>query len=246
MDTVPQKIDSDEESTALKKKRLWRNIFLLNLCVSIFLIGIFWVPLKVLEISDFAESPSVNLPKKGEADKKIQSETVPAVYVKNILPYRHIMINASSEKDWIFFDFSRGAVVDIHDSTSLEWDLAFRRGKVITNGGATNSFGSAGAKDLGKIDFVTLAEAPLDSYVQDSSTRTETENKTLNKWYTYNYITHKLRAKKNVFAMRTAKGKYAKVQFLSFYCANKETGCIRMRYVFQKNGGNSFLKTPTS
>ena len=35
-------------------------------------------------------------------------------------------------------------MVEIHDPSSLEWDLAFRRGKVISNGGATNKFGKAG------------------------------------------------------------------------------------------------------
>lgn len=246
MDTFPNKTDPIDEAAVLKKKRLWRNIFLLNLCATIFLIGIFWVPLKVLEISDFANSPSVNLPQKGLADKKVSDEAMPATYVKNILTPKKILINASSDKDWVFFDFSRGTMVDIYDQTSLEWDLAFRRGKVITNGGATNKFGASGAKDLGEIDFDTLAEAPLDSYIEDSATRTETENKVLNKWYKYNYITHKLTAKKNVFAIRTAKSKYAKVQFLSFYCANKETGCIKMRYVFQENGNNSFVRKSNS
>jgi len=245
LDTFPQKIDLDA-AAALKKKRLWRNIFLLNLCISIFLIGIFWVPLKVLEVGDFFASPSVNLPQKGQAGKVPQNNPAPAVYVANMLRPRHVLINASSEDDWTYFDFSRGAVVDIYDPSSLEWDLAFRRGKIITNGGATNRFGSAGANDLGEVDFDMLAEAPAEEYIPDSATRTETENKILKKWYKYNYITHKLTAKKNVFAIRTAKGKYAKVQFLSFYCENRETGCIRMRYVFQENGSNRFLKTPAS
>ncbi|MFQ5673492.1 MAG: HmuY family protein [Nitrospinales bacterium] len=245
MDTFSRKIDPDA-TAALKKKRLWRNIFLLNLCVTIFLIGIFWVPLKVLEVGDFFSSPSVNLPKKGRIDKTLQNNPVPAVYVANLLAPKSVLINASSEDDWVYFDFSRGSVVDIHDPSSLEWDLAFRRGKVITNGGATNRFGSAGANDLGTVDFDTLAEAPAAEYTADSATRTETENKVLKKWYKYNYITHKLTAKKNVFAVRTAKGKYAKVQFLSFYCENRETGCIRMRYVFQENGDNRFSKTPGS
>ena len=42
--------------------------------------------------------------------------------------------------------------------------------------------------------------------------------------------------------MRTADSKFAKVQFKSFYCENKETGCIKMQYVYQDNGSNSFQK----
>ena len=84
--------------------------------------------------------------------------------------------------------------VKIHDPTSLEWDLAFRRGKVISNGGATNKFGKAGLVDLGDVQFETLLEVPQQNYVQDITTRTETENPVLLKWYKYNYLTHKLTA----------------------------------------------------
>jgi hypothetical protein len=42
--------------------------------------------------------------------------------------------------------------------------------------------------------------------------------------------------------MKTADSKYAKVKFLDFYCANKETGCIKMQYVYQENGSNQFTK----
>jgi hypothetical protein len=42
--------------------------------------------------------------------------------------------------------------------------------------------------------------------------------------------------------MRTSDGKFAKVQFLSFYCADKQPGCIQMKYVYQDEGTKSFLK----
>ena len=79
----------------------------------------------------------------------------------------------------------------------------------------------------------------------DVSTRTDTENPAILKPYNYNYLTHKLKAKKNVYAARTANNKFAKFQFLDFYCDNKEVGCIKIRFVYQGNGSNSFLKSPT-
>ena len=100
--------------------------------------------------------------------------------------------------------------------------------------------------DLGDVEFETLLEVPQQNYVQDITTRTETENPVLLKWYKYNYLTHKLTAKRNVYGLRTSDNKYAKVQFLSFYCDNKETGCIKLRYVYQKNGSNSFFKNSGS
>ncbi len=230
---APQNID--------KKRKMWRNLFLLNLCLSLLLIGIFWLPAKLIQMEDFWNSPSVNLPQKGEAVKPNN----PPIAQKpaNLLDTQYVTVNASSEKDWTYFDFSRGSVVKIHDPTSLEWDLAFRRGKVISNGGATNKIGKAGLIDLKSGKFEEIAEVPTEPYIPDIATKTETENPVLLKWYKYNYLTHKLTAKKNVYAVRTADNKYAKVQFLSFYCDNKETGCIKMRFSYQQDGSPRFVKT---
>jgi len=224
-----------------KKKLLWKNLFLTNLCISLLLIGIFWLPQKLTSVNEFLDSPSVNLPEQGEIIKG--SDAVQGVRNErsNLLSTSYAVINASSEKDWAYFDLSRGATVDIHDKSSLEWDLAFRRGKVKSNGGATNKFGKAGLIDLKDVEYESVTEVPTESYIQDSSTRTEEENKVLLKWYKYNYLTHVMSAKKNVYAFRTADNKYAKLQFLSFYCENDETGCIKIRYTYQNDGSNSFL-----
>jgi len=234
--------DPEAEITAFeKRKKLWRNIFLLNLCISVLLVGFFWVPIKFVQMENFLNSPSVNLPQEGEAPK-LNTAAVPAPSMGTLLTTQTVTINASSEKDWAYFDFSRGAVVEIHDPSSLEWDLAFRRGKVISNGGATNKFGKAGLIQMKEDRFDAVAQVPTENYIEDTTTKTETVSPVLLKWYKYNYLTHKLSPKKNVYALRTADSKFAKVQFKSFYCENKETGCIKMQYVYQNNGSNSFEK----
>ena len=224
-----------------KKKKLWRNIFLLNLCISVLLVGFFWVPIKFVQMENFLNSPSVNLPQEGEAPNP-NLAAVPVPSGDSLLTTQTVTINASSEKDWAYFDFSRGAVVEIHDPSSLEWDLAFRRGKVISNGGATNKFGKAGLIQLEETQFDAVVQVPTENYIEDTSSKTETENPVLLKWYKYNYLTHKLTPKKNVYAFRTADTKFAKIHFKSFYCENKETGCIKMQFVYQNNGSNSFEK----
>ena len=227
-----------------KKRKLRRNIFLLNLCISLLLVGIFWLPAKLVQVNSFLNSPSVNLPGKGQMAKKPEEKVEPAPKsFANLMPTQVTTLNASSEKDYVYFDFSSGKSVRILDSSSLEWDLAFRRGKVISNGGASTRLGKAGLLDLGVVDFDMVAEVPMDNYIQDVAAKTETENPVLIKWYNYNYFTHKLTAKKNIYAVRTANGKFAKLEFLSFYCDNKEAGCVKIRYVYQDNGSNSFLKT---
>ena len=228
-----------------KKKQLWRNLFLLNLCVSLLLVGIFWLPSKLEQVADFLNSPSVNIPEEGKMVKKpvveVEPEPEPAKPT-NLLATQVTTVNASSEKEYVYFDFSSGKPVNILDTSSLEWDMAFRRGKVISNGGASSKLGKAGLIDLGVVEFDEVTEVPMDNYIQDMAAKTETENPVLLKWYNYNYFTHKLTAKKNSYAVRTANGKFAKFQFMSFYCDNKEAGCIKIRYVYQDNGSNSFLK----
>ena len=95
------------------------------------------------------------------------------------------------------------------------------------------------------MDFDAVDQVPNRPFVEDRATRTQTENESLADWYKYNYITHKLTPRKNVYIIRTADGKYAKVQFLGFYCANKEPGCIQFRYVYQDAGTPNFLKPET-
>ncbi len=160
----------------VKKRKLWRNIFVLNLCVSLLLVGIFWLPAKLVDLDDFLKSPSVNVPGEGEMAEKSDDKPEPAPKSPtNLMSTQLTTINASSEKEFVYFDFSSGKPVKILDRSSLEWDLAFRRGKVISNGGASSQLGQAGLIDLGTVEFDSVVEVPRDSYVQDSAARTETE-----------------------------------------------------------------------
>ncbi|MBT5985740.1 MAG: hypothetical protein HOG74_03980, partial [Nitrospina sp.] len=67
-----------KEEQTLKKKKLWRNLFLLNLCISFLLIGLYWVPIKMVQLESFVGSPSVNLPKEGVVPISNTSPVQPA------------------------------------------------------------------------------------------------------------------------------------------------------------------------
>lgn len=224
-----------------KKRKMWRNLFILNLCISLVLMGLFWLPHKFVQLNKFLGSssvePSRNAPKFMDSNQEAKPQ--PPSHLKES---RFAMINATSEENWTYFDFSRGKQVDIFDQSSREWDLAFRRGNVLTNGGATNKFGKGGVLDLGEVDFDSVDQVPNRPFVADEATRTETKNEALAQWYKYNYITHKLTPRKHVYIVKAADGRYAKVQFLGFYCANKEPGCVQIRYTFQDNGTPNFMK----
>ena len=65
-DTSRENADRGHNPQAVKKKTMLKNIFFINLCVNFLLIGLFWLPLKLENLEEFINSPSVNLPKEGE------------------------------------------------------------------------------------------------------------------------------------------------------------------------------------
>ena len=149
-------------------------------------------------------------------------------------------INAFSLKDWIYFDFSKGAVVSISDRTSHDWDMGFRRAKIISNSGASNPSGRGGIAAIENAEFVSVMEAPESGYMIDiSKNALETENPVIDRWYLYNYMTHELKPKKNIYIIRTADGKYVKIQIMKFYCEGL-AGCYTIKYVYQGNGSRRF------
>lgn len=240
-DSSSKNIPPQLSPEARKKKKMWRNLFILNLCITIFLIGLYWLPIKLEQMGGFLDKPSMKDKQTTGPSRAGDAQSVAAVN-PNLLPTSTIVIDATNEEKWTYFDFSRGQQVKIHDPSSLEWDLAFRRGKIISNGGATNKFGQAGLINLGEVSFDAVENVPLAEFIADKATRTQTESPVLLQWYKYNYISHKLTARKNIYVMRTSDGKFAKIQFMSFYCADKQPGCIQMKYAYQDEGTKSFLK----
>ncbi|MEE8370315.1 MAG: HmuY family protein, partial [Dehalococcoidia bacterium] len=117
-------------------------------------------------------------------------------------------IDARSRQEWAYFDFSSGTSVSTTQDT-LDWDLAFRRNDLITNGGETNPVGAGGAVDLGD---VSLEEAvvPADGYLSDVIDESEgIENPALDKWYKYSWATHVISSRNHTYAVRTATGESA-------------------------------------
>lgn len=150
------------------------------------------------------------------------------------------IINASSLDEWVYFDFSQGSTVNVPDRSSLGWDLGFRRSSITSNGGETNPKSMGGIIELPGRDFKSIVEAPDAGYTIDTRIGpVETENQAIKKWYTYSYWTHVLKPKDSVYIIRTADGKYAKMNILNFYCG-KLPGCYTIRYVYQGNGSRKF------
>ena len=140
-------------------------------------------------------------------------------------------LDASAGDGWRRFDFARNAVVD-----SGSWDIAFRRHHLIAAPGA-------GIADLGAVAFDSVREVP------DAGGRyapTEFERDTVNpgvgKWYAYSMVSHLLKPKGHVYAVRTADGHYAKLEILAYYCRDVGAACYTVRYAFQGDGSRRVAK----
>lgn len=133
-------------------------------------------------------------------------------------------LDASSTERWRTFDFDRAAVVD-----SGAWDVAFRRFHLITGPGG-------GIVDLGPIPFDSVAELPDNGYLANAVAAGDTTNPAVGKWYEYSMLSHLLNSKHHVYAVRTPRGKYAKLELLAYYCKDAGTACLTFRYSYQGNG----------
>jgi hypothetical protein len=148
-------------------------------------------------------------------------------------------VEATSPDRWVFFDFSRGSVVE--RARPLDWDIAFKRFRMIVNGGPGYS-GSGAIADLGAIAFDDVAAAPDTGWVLSTAGR-DSANAALLRWYEYGWSSHILRPKPRVFAVRTADGKYGKLRIVSYYCPGATPGCITFEYVYAGGGGPMLLRT---
>jgi len=132
-------------------------------------------------------------------------------------------LDASSTDRWRRFDFRRSAAVD-----SGGWDIAFRRFHVITAPGG-------GVVDLGPVAFDSVQELPADGYLANTTT-SDTTNPGMGKWYAYSVLSHLLTSKRHVYGVRTAAGRYAKLELLAYYCRDVGTACVTFQYAYQGDG----------
>ena len=131
-------------------------------------------------------------------------------------------LDATSAEAWRNFSFRLGAVVDGHG------DLAFKRYAIVAGPGA-------GILDLGETAFGQVRTVPADGYLANEGAA-EPRNPAIASWYTYGFFTHVLSPKPHVWAVRTADGRYAKLEMVAYYCPGPQPGCPTFRYVYQGDG----------
>ncbi|MDH4182726.1 MAG: hypothetical protein OEV92_00760 [Nitrospinota bacterium] len=148
------------------------------------------------------------------------------------------VLDASARDKWVHFSFARMAAATSEkiSSGSDDWDILFRRAKILTNGGATGKNGKAEVAVLLGAKFEEMKAPPSEGYYKDLATDNiqENVNPALEKWYDYDFLTHKLRAKNALYVMKTARGEFVKFQLLNYYCGGV-SGCYTIKYEFMGN-----------
>lgn len=165
---------------------------------------------------------------------------------------KEVMIDATAWDTWTYYSFSQGKEVEISDpSTSMDWDIGFHRYDVRLNCGASGP-GNGGSIDLGVIDFNTLSQVPISGYIENDSIDiievfimppdlvTVPGDTVMASWMNFTGPPPVYTVTNNIFAIKTADGKYVKVWLKSFHNENAESGYVTMEYVYQPDGSNVF------
>ena len=161
-------------------------------------------------------------------------------------------VNSTNGTAWKYFSFTANDTVDITDPLSKEWDLAFQRYRIRTNGGpsgggfgtAANSYtkGQGGFDALKTFSDTTtfVNDAPMQIAVQQGYA-TYIVNPVLYTWFTMQFATQgtQIIPSDYIFIVKTASGKYAKVWFKSYYNALNQSGHITFQYKYQPDGSKN-------
>lgn len=151
---------------------------------------------------------------------------------------RDLPADTGNTGHFTLFRLADSSVVPAGDSATTRWDLGFNGTTIITNGGDRGP-GNGGALLLTSVDFDTLGTAPVDGYTAGGVAK---------EWYTYTGATgvppHTILIKPGVvIVLRTADGKHAKLQMISYYkggpvspSGTEQGRMYTFRYFFRKDG----------
>jgi len=128
-------------------------------------------------------------------------------------------VDASSETDWVYLDVDSKAEVTAAEAS---WDVAFRRTKIMVDGGVSGGGGVeiAIAPDG---DFGAMAAAPADGYFTDAADGDDADADPdlafarEEGWYSYDPMTHVITPRERIYVVRSTDGAYVKVQLNDYY-----------------------------
>ena len=166
---------------------------------------------------------------------------------------RTFEIKSTSSTTWKYFSFLKNDTIMVSDPlTSSEWDLAFQRYRIKTNGGRSgNGTGSAANSYLkGQTGFNQLTVIPdTTTFVKDDSIEiavqqgyaTYVVNPGLYTWFSIELAAQgtQIVPTDYIYIVKTAGGKFAKVWFKSYYSATNVSGFVTFQYKYQPDGSKN-------
>lgn len=172
------------------------------------------------------------------------SQSTKTVTVNNLPADPSLASNSTNYTDqFTFFSFKTGKTVRATDSLTTKWDIGFKGTTIIVNGGKVRTGqGGIATSDTPFEQLLILSDTI--TFEVDSEDQLALKSGSGNGWYSYNMTTHELLPIKNrTLIIRTADGKYAKMEILSYYKdqdSSKETRYFTFRFNYQPNGLKSF------
>jgi hypothetical protein len=153
-----------------------------------------------------------------------------------------------------FYSLERNEVVPNSDSATNKWDLGFRGTTVITNSGSSGPGNGGAYMYVGTFAEVSQVSADSTFRVDNGSSSLAIRSGSGNGWYSYNGATQIVTPiPGRVFLVRTATGKYAKVEILNYYKGGvtlpatatdeeklKKQRYYTFRFTYQPNGSTRF------
>jgi hypothetical protein len=153
-----------------------------------------------------------------------------------------------------FYSLENNTLISSSDSNSTKWDLGFRGTSIITNSG--NSGPAKGGAFVYVGVFDDLKTVPADSVFRTDNAPSAyaITSGSGRGWYSYNAPVNLVTPiPGRVLVIRTASGKYAKVEILNYYKGGitpdasapdavklSEQRYYTLRYIFQSNGTTTF------
>ena len=160
------------------------------------------------------------------------------------------------EDNWIYFSFSKGEVLngikEANRANDLTWDIAFYRYNVRTNGGLSGK-GKGGAFDTEITDFKAVTSVSNSKFTTDVMGEVTSSmssfpppsvkaplNEVLGAALKFQGPPPTYTPNNHVYIVRTADGKYAKIQITGFYNDEGKSGHVQFTYAYQPDGSMNF------
>ena len=157
--------------------------------------------------------------------------------------------------DWIYFSLSQGKELTGIDESNREsnntWDLAFNRYNVRTNSGLSGN-GKGGALDTEKKELTQVEAVPAGDFIVDEMGTITSKftgngveeiqsplNKKLGEAIKFQGPPPSYTPNDHVYIVRTADGKYAKLQIEGFYNDEGKSGFVTFKYAYQPDGSTN-------